>query len=464
MSNNPRVKKSQSKKVNVQQQPQQQSSQPVPKVLLKDHNKDSSVVPSTPTTTTPTKVISEKSNKNTKTQDDSSLKDDVLTSTIDKVNLTVSIKLLSKSLKVNTQNVEILQRILSKENENFMVIGVIGSQSSGKSTILSALAMNSNSKTTSRATSLPFNVQSESNFCLATHQTEGIDIYINQRDKFIYIDTQPLESMSLLCDLIEKNAHLPNNYVSYEHYHHFQSLKIIVFLMSICNVLLIVQENKSLDLSICKLVRSAMMLKNKLPDISQPHLQPPQLNTTLLDNDQFDFKSKLVYIFNKITELDYEMDPLDKTLSNLLTNPKDSYLPPNSIPIIDNFHIAEKKTNIVHLTSNLGVGNANVSTSVISPITNTLIPGANQISNTNMGSIVPKPNKYYPTFTESIDQLKDHIMLLKSTTKFNKSISEKEWLENSLKIYEAIQNSDTIDSYSKQLKPLYNIGLTTKDK
>eukprot|EP01132_Coremiostelium_polycephalum_P009200 gene9200-11275_t len=274
-----------------------------------------------------------------------------------------STKFLTKAQKLNLE--EITQ--LLKTDDNFMVISAIGGQSSGKSTILSSLVnpacntINNEQQQQQQQTNslLPFEVQTDLNFCMASHQTVGIDFYVTP-DRLIFLDTQPLQSISIVCDMIEKNQPIPSNYTSYEHYHQVQSLKILIFLLSISNVVLVIQENKSIDMSITRLLRSSLMLKNRIPDISNP-VHP------VTDIDSSDFIAKQYFLIPEIS------------------------LNPN------NTSSTATKTTII-------------------------------------------------SFRESIENLRKHILLLKSTTRFTRSITEREWLDNSSKVWDFIQDYDFLEN------------------
>ncbi|VDP88897.1 unnamed protein product [Echinostoma caproni] len=80
------------------------------------------------------------------------------------------------------------------ENTGFLVVGALGLQGCGKSSLLNVMA----NQLTSRTILLdgPFKVQSLQNLTTNSPQTGGIDLYITQ-DRIILLDTQPLMSFAL---------------------------------------------------------------------------------------------------------------------------------------------------------------------------------------------------------------------------------------------------------------------------
>ncbi|KAF5395526.1 hypothetical protein PHET_12060 [Paragonimus heterotremus] len=80
------------------------------------------------------------------------------------------------------------------ENSGFLVVGAVGLQGAGKSSILNVLANQLTNKT--RLFDGPFAVQSTKNFLTNSPRTGGIDLYITQ-DRVILLDTQPLMSFAL---------------------------------------------------------------------------------------------------------------------------------------------------------------------------------------------------------------------------------------------------------------------------
>ncbi|CAH1796774.1 unnamed protein product, partial [Owenia fusiformis] len=79
------------------------------------------------------------------------------------------------------------------DNSNFLVIGFVGLQGSGKSTIASLLA---GATVTSSSRLYPFKPQSQEVREVCAHQTIGIDIYVTD-ERVIFLDSQAMLSASV---------------------------------------------------------------------------------------------------------------------------------------------------------------------------------------------------------------------------------------------------------------------------
>jgi len=147
------------------------------------------------------------------------------------------------------------------DNTEFLVVGVIGLQSVGKSTILNRLA---NYIKPSGAEEL-FREQTMEKQIMSEHCTNGVKAWISPTTRCIFLDTQPLSSMSMLdraMQIVEKkhNAEFGTLEATIE----IQSLQIIGFLMSVCHVLVLVQDH-FVDANLMETIQTAEMLKPSSP-------------------------------------------------------------------------------------------------------------------------------------------------------------------------------------------------------
>ncbi|KAJ7321749.1 smg-9, nonsense mediated mRNA decay factor [Desmophyllum pertusum] len=92
-----------------------------------------------------------------------------------------------------------------------------------------------------------------------TNQTAGIDMSVTQ-ERVILLDTQPLLSAALLDRLIHHDRNIPPEYTSPENYNEIQSLQIVTFLLTVCHVIIVVQDWFT-DPNIIRLLKTAEMLK-----------------------------------------------------------------------------------------------------------------------------------------------------------------------------------------------------------
>ncbi|ENN78069.1 hypothetical protein YQE_05463, partial [Dendroctonus ponderosae] len=181
-----------------------------------------------------------------------------------------------------------------QENRDFIVVGVVGTQGVGKSTILNLLAETKVSEQVKEArfksqtesmrdsysddSILPnkdkdevgfiHNVETVEDIENSVNATHGINIYVSP-NRVIFLDCQPILSLAVLDRLIEnenKRSSLVGDFVPVENSGEIQGLQLTGFLMSVCHVLLVVQD-WFFDSNVIRFVQTAEMLK---PTISNP--------------------------------------------------------------------------------------------------------------------------------------------------------------------------------------------------
>lgn len=127
------------------------------------------------------------------------------------------------------------------DSTDFLVIGCLGYQGAGKSTILSKLANSEGNETV---------------FPLATRPetgmpgTEGVDVFVTS-DRLIFLDTEPLLSCAFLNKRSEDDA---------ENEVEILSLQYAALLLSVCHILILVQDS-ALDPELMRFLLAAEMLK-----------------------------------------------------------------------------------------------------------------------------------------------------------------------------------------------------------
>ena len=164
---------------------------------------------------------------------------------------------------------------LSDAND-FTVIGVLGEQGVGKSTVMSLLAgapwaAGGNCAALHEP---PFAQQSPDVALQAAHQTCGIDLYVTG-ERLILLDTQPLLSPSVLLELQRHEGGLPSDAQSHENMMELQALRLAMLLLSSCHLIISVHD-VPLDPLGLRTLRLAQMLRHRLPEISNLALASPQ--------------------------------------------------------------------------------------------------------------------------------------------------------------------------------------------
>ncbi|XP_039294175.1 protein SMG9 isoform X1 [Nilaparvata lugens] len=181
-----------------------------------------------------------------------------------------SVKLLDEFLQFSDSALKYLT-----EQTDFLVVGVLGMQGVGKSTLVSHLAGNSIDQTDT-----VFKVQTFEQQEKASHCTAGVDVYVTA-NRLILLDSQPMLSGSLMDGhgqshgpghgqghghgLVDCSLDLaPDNRNSAE----VSSLQIAAFLLSVCHIVIVVQD-WFFDPNLLRFLQSAEMLKPPTPTTSQ---------------------------------------------------------------------------------------------------------------------------------------------------------------------------------------------------
>ena len=168
------------------------------------------------------------------------------------------LKLLDNSLSDRFSDT--LRQCLS-ENADFLVVGVIGPQSTGKSSLLNAIS-------NLDAQKLPlFKTQTFELQMLGEHCSNGVTAYVCPDTRIILVDSQPIMSASVLdrnMAFEKKSQGIQPEFGTSENTAEIQSLQLMGFLMSVCHVLLLVQD-WFVDANVAKSVLTAEMLRPTSP-------------------------------------------------------------------------------------------------------------------------------------------------------------------------------------------------------
>ena len=177
---------------------------------------------------------------------------------------------------------EVMPQLL--EQHDFTVVGVLGFQGVGKSRLMSLLAgagwAEEPAPDRADATTAPppagalhdppFAPQTRETVLRGAHQTSGVEVLATS-ERLILLDTQPLLSPSALVELLGSRggsgAPLPPDVQSHENLLELQSLRLALFVLSVCHVVIFVHD-QPLDARWCRFVRAAHMLRHQLPDLS----------------------------------------------------------------------------------------------------------------------------------------------------------------------------------------------------
>jgi len=226
------------------------------------------------------------------------------------------------------------------ENPDFLVVGVIGMQGAGKSSILNHLAnhlrpetmsknmrnsenkeneslqnttntMRDNSNRTKEKSSASekegttitskyleevFREQSFEKQMLAEHCTSGIKAWISPTTRVIFLDSQPLNSLSILDRAMQLDKKHVADYVgTMEATIEIQSLQIVGFLSMVCHVVLAIQDH-FVDTSLIELLHTSNMLRPSAPAFTSASSGDDASN---IQQQVTEYFPELVFVHNK---------------------------------------------------------------------------------------------------------------------------------------------------------------------
>uniref|UniRef100_A0A8C8HB29 Nonsense-mediated mRNA decay factor SMG9 n=1 Tax=Oncorhynchus tshawytscha TaxID=74940 RepID=A0A8C8HB29_ONCTS len=148
---------------------------------------------------------------------------------------------------------------------DMLVVGVIGLQGTGKSTIMSLLSANAPEED---QRGYVFRAQTQEIKERGGNQSTGIDFYITQ-ERVIFLDTQPILSPSVLDRLInnERKLYFLSHLIQSHDSFFYHSLQITAFLFTVCHVVILIQYRFT-DINIYRFLQTTEMLKPSTPSAS----------------------------------------------------------------------------------------------------------------------------------------------------------------------------------------------------
>uniref|UniRef100_A0A9J2P5S0 Protein SMG9 n=1 Tax=Ascaris lumbricoides TaxID=6252 RepID=A0A9J2P5S0_ASCLU len=169
-----------------------------------------------------------------------------------------AVRLIGNNLKFT----DFVKDYLSDSNTNFTVIGAIGPQGTGKSTLLSMLAGNDHQDMYRYYAFRPASLEAVE---LCRYQSSKISIYIS-KSRLILLDCQASFSTSVLDEMIRDElrgipARVPESFENrMENFIEVESLQLIAFMMQVCHTLLLCVD-WFIDLDLIRLLRTSEMLR-----------------------------------------------------------------------------------------------------------------------------------------------------------------------------------------------------------
>ena len=342
-----------------------------------------------------------------------------------------TVKVLDASLHWSDEAMELLQ-----DQNDFMVVGVIGMQGVGKSTVLSLIAGN-HLKDGHKL--MLFKQQTPEVRERASHMTTGIDIAITS-ERIILLDAQPILSPSLLEQCIHYDRKSTSDYAGSSSIE-IQSLQIAAFLLTACHVIIVVQDWFT-DSYIYKFLQTAEMLK--------PVTTPPSHDSnSAIESDQTDIQPVLVFVHNKVDSNMFNIrtvNAMNEVMSNLVKFSSVhcrgyfSLAETNLYPGLASLCLAEKEMN-AFLLPNVNE-NENQEKCDVTKITND--PADRMFL--SMPQFVGRPNTSIleTTFRKMILSMPRHQLT-------RLPLTEKNWFHYAARSWETIRKSQLVSEYNRLL-------------
>ncbi|XAR71539.1 hypothetical protein NMG60_11017870 [Bertholletia excelsa] len=288
----------------------------------------------------------------------------------------------------------------------------------------------------------PFAIQSEETRAMARHSTVGIEPRITA-ERIILLDTQPVFSPSVLAEMIRPDGSstisvLSGESLSAELAHELMSIQLGVLLLSICHVILVISEGVH-DINMWRLMLTVDLLKHGIPDPSSPllsHAQTSSLGSEKENKDKIreageEYMGAPVFIHTKLRDQDLTPQNFAQ-LRKALTQ----YFSCSSF-VATKYQNADKD---YHFSS---------------------VPLSSQSNNPESTLLnlflIPCKTKddsggaHHESYISTLWKLRDQVLSMNSPS-FGRTVSERDWLKNSAKIWELIKNSPVIAEYSRMLQ------------
>ncbi|KAL6132352.1 hypothetical protein ACLB2K_070723 [Fragaria x ananassa] len=324
------------------------------------------------------------------------------------------------------------------DNTEFTVVGVIGPPGVGKSTIMNELY---GFDATSPGMLPPFAIETEEGKAMARHCSVGIEPRVSA-ERLILLDTQPVFSPSVLAEMMRPDGSstipvLNGESLSAELAHEIMGIQLGVLLTSICHILLVISEGVH-DHNMWHLMSTVDLLKHGIPDPSSHTLSHSQSSNTGTEKDSKE----------KVPEGgEYMALPVF-----VHTRLRDHDLSPHSIVQLRKALQHYTSTSFFTRTKEANVSREHHVTST-DPVTQNQDPDSPvpKVYVIPMRSKDDSPGEQYESYTSMLWKLRDQVLSMNSPS-FRKTLSERDWLKNSAKIWELVKSSSIIAEYSRTLQ------------
>uniref|UniRef100_A0A673J9K5 SMG9 nonsense mediated mRNA decay factor n=1 Tax=Sinocyclocheilus rhinocerous TaxID=307959 RepID=A0A673J9K5_9TELE len=303
-----------------------------------------------------------------------------------------------------------------RDQTDMLVVGVIGLQGTGKSTIMSLLSANSPEED-QRA--YVFRAQAQEIKERAGNQSSGIDFYITQ-ERVIFLDTQPILSPSILDHLINNDRKLPPEYNLPHTYVEMQSLQITAFLFTVCQV-----KSSHLYLytvSISRFLQTAEMLKPSTPSASHDSTGSSGAD------DASEYYPHIVFLQNNARREEFcprNLKKMHMAIDKLMAHSHLKYKGTLSMLDFNLFLLPMMENDGEDALTRAGSG----------PPLFSLLPGY----------------RGHPSFSSLVSKFRSQILAMSRSQLSHTILTEKNWFHYAARIWDGVKKSSALSEYSRLL-------------
>ncbi|XP_037088521.1 protein SMG9-like [Pollicipes pollicipes] len=203
---------------------------------------------------------------------------------------------MSRPCPLLNENLQMVDTAISwlGEGTEYLVVGVVGRQGVGKSTVMSMLGGEAPFCPLKKYLFPPETVQQVLN---SEHRTNGVEMLVTPQ-RVVLLDTQPILSPSIVDLLAQGDRKLPGDSGSLETQMELLALQQLAFLYTVCHVVLVVQD-WWVDGDLVRLLQTAEMLK-------------PASSTALSDATPTEHYPQLVFVHNRCTLAHFQPDSISQ--------------------------------------------------------------------------------------------------------------------------------------------------------
>jgi len=320
---------------------------------------------------------------------------------------------------------------LMLDQSDFAVVGIVGLQGCGKSTLLSLLAGNMHQDAYRNYFFYPQTKETKEE---GLYQTLGVDMFVTS-ERMIILDSQPLLSAAVMDCHLRYERKFPSEYSSLQNYIEMQSMQILTFMLSVCNIVL-VADDFFLDINFLKFIQDAEMLKPS----PQP---PPSSETTSSKDDGNEFYPTVIFLHNKATKEDFKpqtYNTMQHTLHQVFSQSK--------LKIRGNINMLNKAHGDAIIQDVSGAETNDKVTSV-----NLLMLPLMEFYKSEPDCLQTTLPEYrgYPSFNTLLNFYRAQVLSAPRAALTHNNLTEKTWYHFAARMWESVKKSSLLAEYNRLL-------------